>query len=218
MSIQALDFAEPFFTVKCLLNEKEYAVGKKCIVVNLTEQPINIQDQKLGFFQSVVVTNTKLCEVDKAVLVERFSDFTDEKAFLEEVKKRWPLAFDIRKEERLKGVSHYMSPKTSVGNIELSMYHAGSVPLNVGLHKTHPHCGDKALKEVHTQIVGFGKMQQCVERDIDTLYLEEPLAPGATHKPMYDEQGNYPWHQYETITPGIFMAIEILPPDTLGVE
>jgi hypothetical protein len=35
---------------------------------------------------------------------------------------------------------------------------------------------------------------------------------------MYDEQGNYPWHQYETITPGIFMAIEMLPSDGRGVE
>jgi len=26
---------------------------------------------------------------------------------------------------------------------------------------------------------------------------------------MYDERGNYPWHQYETITPGIFMPIEM---------
>lgn len=111
-----------------------------------------------------------------------------------------------------------MSPKASAGNIDLSMYHAGSVPLNVGLHQSHPHDGDKGLKEVHTQIVGFGKMQQCLEKDINTLYLEEPLAPGATHKPMYDEKGNYPWHQYETITPGIFMAIEMLPSDEPGVE
>ncbi len=118
------------------------------------------------------------------------------------------MEYDVRKKERLKFVSHYMSPKASAGNIDLSMYHAGSVPLKVGLHKSHPHCGDKMFKEVHTQIVGFGKMQQCLEHDINTLYLEELLAPGATHKPMYDEQGNYPWHQYETITPGIFMAIE----------
>lgn len=218
MSIKTLDFVEPFFTVKYLLNEGEYPVGEKSIIINLSEKPIKIQDQQLGFFQSVVVTNTSICKVERGVLVERFSDYVDEKAFLDEVKKTWPLAYDIRKEERLKGVSHYMSPKISLGNIDLSMYHAGSVPLNVGLHKSHPHGGDKAIKEVHTQIVGFGKMQQCLERDINTLYLEEPLAPGATHKPMYDEQGNYPWHQYETITPGIFMAIEMLPSDELGVE
>ena len=217
MSIEELDFAEPFFTVKYLLNEKEYPIGDKNIVVNLSEQPIKIQDQQLGFLQSVIVTNIAICRVERGVLVERFSDYTDEKAFLDEVKKTWPLAYDIRKEERLKGVSHYMSPKANVGNIHLSMYHAGTVPLNVGLHQSHPHCGDKMYKEVHTQIVGFGKMQQCLERDIHTLYLEEPLAPGATHKPMYDEKGNYPWHQYETITPGIFMAIEILPLDELDV-
>ena len=216
MSIETLDFAEPFFTVKYLLGEKEYTVGQRSIVVNLSERPIKIQDQQLRFFQSVVVTNTNLCEVERGVLVERFSDFTDEEAFLDEVKMKWPLAYDIRKEARLKGVSHYMSPKAHLENIDLSMYHAGSVPLNVGLHQSHPHCGDKVLKEVHTQIVGIGKMQQCLEKDIDTLYLEEPLAPGATHKPMYDEQGNYPWHQYETITPGIFMAIEVLPSDDSG--
>jgi hypothetical protein len=54
-------------------------------------------------------------------------------------------------------------------------------------------------------------MQQCLENDLDTLYLEELMAPGTTHKPMWDENGNYPWHQYETITPSIFMAFEILP-------
>ena len=216
MSIKLLDFAEPFFTVKYLLGEKEFPVSKSSILVNLSESPIKIQDQKLGFFQSVIVANTAIREVTRAVLVEDYAKYTDEKALLAEVKQTWPLAYEVRKEERLKGVSHYMSPKTRVGNIHLSMYHAGSVPLNVGLHKSHR--GGIPLKEVHTQIVGFGKMQQCLEQDINTLYLEEPLAPGATHKPMYDEQGNYPWHQYETITPGIFMAIELLPSDERGVE
>jgi hypothetical protein len=26
---------------------------------------------------------------------------------------------------------------------------------------------------------------------------------------MYNQEGQYPWHQYETITPGVFMAIEM---------
>ncbi len=85
------------------------------------------------------------------------------------------------------------------------------LPLNVGLHRDHAFCPVPGFREVHTQIVGFGKMQQCRARDVDTLYLEEPMAPGTTHRPMYDDQGNYPWHQYETITPSIFMAVEMLP-------
>ena len=213
MSVQILDFAEPFFTVRYLFKEEQYLVDGPSILVNISEQPIGIQDQQLGMFESVVVINTALDMVEQGILVERFSDWEDEAALFDAVKKSWPLAYDIRKEERLKGVSHYLSPKANLGNIRLSMYHSGSVPLNVGLHKTHVHCGDVLLKEVHTQIVGFGKMQQCLEQDIDTLYLEEPMAPDTTHKPMFDADGNYPWHQYETITPSIFMAIEVLPPD-----
>jgi len=160
-----------------------------------------------------VVTNIAIRAVEKGVIVERFANYNDQDTLFQEVKKIWPLAYDIRKEERLKGVSHYLSPKAKLGNIRLSMYHSGSVPLNVGLHRDHVHCGDVLVKEVHTQIVGLGKMQQCLEKNIDTLYLEEPMAPGSTHKPMFDENGNYPWHQYETITPAIFMAIEVLPPE-----
>lgn len=213
MSVALLAFAEPFFTVKYVTDEAEYKVEERSILVNLSEQPIWIEAQRLGFLQSVVVTGIIIRKVAKGLLVERFSNYPDEEALFKEVKKIWPLAYDIRKEERLKGVSHYLSPKASLGNIRLSMYHSGSVPLNVGLHKDHVHCGEMLLKEVHTQIVGYGKMQQCLEKDIDTLYLEEPMAPGTTHKPMFDERGNYPWHQYETITPAIFMAIELLPPE-----
>ncbi len=214
MSIKALNFGEPFFTVKYLVEEDRYRVEERCILINLSEQPITIENQKLGFLQSVVVTNIAVKEVTRGLIVERFADYEDEASLYEEVRKVWPLAYDIRKEERLKGVSHYLSPKAVLGNLRLSMYHSGSVPLKVGLHKEHVHCGDALVKEVHTQIVGYGKMQQCLEKDIDTLYLEELMAPGVTHKPMYDEQGNYPWHQYETITPAIFMAIEIMPPGT----
>ena len=94
--------------------------------------------------------------------MERFADHADEAALFEQVKAAWPSAFEIRGEERLRGVSHYMSPKVWIGNLGLTMYHSGSVPLNVGLHKEHPFCDVPGFREVHTQIVGFGKMQQCL--------------------------------------------------------
>jgi hypothetical protein len=213
MTVDTLDFAEPFFTVRHLTGEADYRIGDKTIVLNLAERPIRIQDQSLGHLQSVIVAKTPIRGVELAVLIERFADHADQDALFAAVKTTWPSAYEVRKEERLKGVSHYMSPKVHVGNVSLGMYHSGTVPLKVGLHKDHPFCEAPGFKEVHTQVVGFGKMQQCLERDVETLYLEEPLAPGATHRPMYDNEGNYPWHQYETITPGIFMAVEILPVD-----
>ena len=215
MSIETLDFAEPFFTVKVVQDAAEHEIGDRAIVLNLSDQPLKIRKQALAPLQSVIVAQTPIRDVARAVLIERFAEYADQKALFAAVKRRWPLAYDVRKEDRLKGVSHYLSPKVGVGNIRLSMYHSGSVPLNVGLHRDHPFCPVPGFREVHTQIIGFGKMQQFREKDLSTLYLEEPMAPGATHRPMYDAAGDYPWHQYETITPSIFMAVEILPDDAV---
>ncbi|MGI9490332.1 MAG: hypothetical protein ACR2RF_31475 [Geminicoccaceae bacterium] len=211
MSIETLDFAEPFFTIRLVADEAEYKVGDKTILLSLSERPIGIQDQSLAFLSSVIVANTPINGIERAILIERFADRADEQALFDRVKKAWPLAFDVRKEERLRGVAHHLSPKVTIGNLRPSLYHSGSVPLNVGLHQDHPFCDVPGFKEVHTQIIGYGKMQQCLEQDVGTLYLEEPMAPGTIHKPMYDDHGNYPWHQYETITPSIFMAVELVP-------
>ena len=92
------------------------------------------------------------------------------------VREVWPSAFDPRSEERLRGIGHYMSPKVWLGQFGFTMYHAATVPLNVGLHCDHAFCLVSWFPEVHAQIVGFGKMQQGSERDVNTLYLEEPMA------------------------------------------
>ncbi len=211
MPVRTLDLAEPFFTVRIVTDSPVHRVAGKVILLNLSENPVQIRTQRLGHLQSTVVADVELRDVAHAVVVERFADHGDEDELLARVRRSWPSAFDVRQEERLRGVSHYMSPKVWVGQYGFTMYHSGSVPLNVGLHRDHAFCPVPGFREVHTQIVGFGKMQQCRENDVSTLYLEEPMAPGTTHRPMYDDSGNYPWHQYETITPSIFLAVEMLP-------
>jgi hypothetical protein len=212
---RALDFAEPFFSVRYLLEVEEREVGPRSIVVNLSPQPLRIRDQALAFFRSVIVTNTSLREVRRCLLIEDFERFGDAQELFQRIKKSWVLAYEATREERHRGVALWRSPKDRLGNVEVNMCYADSVPLKVGLHRLH--WGDATFKEVHTQIVGYGKMQQCREQDVASLYLEEALAPGATHQPMYDAQGNYPWHQYETITAGVFMPIEMQLGDELGV-
>jgi len=211
MPIQTLGLAEPFFTIRLVTRESSHRTVGKAILLNLSDRPVRIRTQALGHLQSVIVADVEVENVTRAVIIERFADHPDEDALFAEVKETWPSAFEVRGEERLRGVSHYMSPKIWIGQYGFTMYHSGSVPLNVGLHRNHAFCPVPGFREVHTQVVGFGKMQQCRERDISTLYLEEPMAPGATHRPMYDADGNYPWHQFETITPSIFLAVEILP-------
>lgn len=209
MSVISLDFAEPFFPVKYVVGEDEYLVRGKCILLNVSEEPIFINKRPLKFFQSVVVIDTSIFNVKRCLIVEKFADYPNEEALFEEIKRKWPLAYDVTREERHKGVALWRSPKVRLGDdLSVNMCFAGSVPLNVGLHKTH--WGGPPIMEVHTQIVGIGKMQQCYERDLKTLYREEYMAPGCSHIPMYDENCEYPWHQYETVTKSIFMATEML--------
>ena len=211
MTIQTLTIGDPFFRIQILKDEDRHPITGQTIVLNLADSPLQVREQSLGPLQSVILKDTEIRSVTHAVLIEGFADHADEAALLSQIRENWPSAFEVRGEDRLCGVEHYMSPKVWVGQYGFTLYHSASVPLNVGLHREHAFCPVPGFREVHTQIVGFGKMQQCREQDVDTLYLEEPMAPGSTHRPMYDAGGKYPWHQFETITPSVFMAVEILP-------
>lgn len=210
MSIDVLTIGDPFFTIRIIRDEARHAITGKAIVLNLAVDPLHVQEQSLGALQSVVLRDTLMRNVIHAVVIEGF-DVGHDDALMARIRDTWPTAHDVRGEERLRGIEHYMSPKVWVGRYGFTIYHSASVPLNVGLHKDHAFCPVPGFREVHTQIIGFGKMQQCTERDIATLYLEEPMSPGTTHRPMYDDEGHFPWHQYETITPSVFMAVEMLP-------
>ena len=208
MSIQKLDFAESFFPVSYICGESTYEVGNKSILLNLSEAPVLINGRPLDFFRSVTVAGITLKCVERCLLIGKFLDYPDIGELYDRIRDKWTLAYDATREERHKGVALWRSPKQQIGNVAVNMCLAGSVPLNVGLHREH--WGGPPIKEVHTQIVGLGIMQQYRENDLNTLYREEYMAPGHSHIPMYSAEIEYPWHQYETITPSVFMATEML--------
>ena len=121
-------------------------------MLNLTEEPTQLEQQKLGHLQSVVVAHTALRGVANAVFVERFADHDNEVELLASVREVWPSAFDARGEERLRGIGHYMSPKVWLGQFGFTMYHAATVPLNVGLHCDHAFCPASGFCEVHAHM------------------------------------------------------------------
>ena len=211
MSVTKIEIGEPFFSLQLIENETNIPVNSKSIVVNLSDNPITIENQKIAEFQSNYALNTELSNVEQALLIRNLRPDLLEHELCQQVGELWPSAYEVRKEERLRDVGHYMSPKRWVGRQGFTFYYSSTVPLNVGLHRDHSFCPIPGYREVHTQVVGVGKMQQCLCKDLSTLYFEELMAPGNTHRPMYDQNGEYPWHQYETITPSIFLAIELLP-------
>lgn len=211
MPVSRIDIAEPFFTVRLIQDEQRFEIDARSILLNVGPRPVRVEQQRIEALTSVIVQQTVVHDVEACILIDGFDCGSDETAVLERIRQTWPTAFEIRGEERLRGVEHYCSPKVWIGGLGLTFYHSASVPLNVGLHRDHPFCPVPGFREVHTQIMGLGKMQQCREKSLDTLYLEEIMAPGMTHRPMFDADGNYPWHQFETITPSVFLALEMLP-------
>ena len=211
MKHHRLTLGDPFFGVSLIEHAASWQIGEPTIVLNIGTQPVRVEAQQLAPLQSAVLLNTEIHDLERVVLVEGFADHGDEAALMEQIRATWPSAYEVRGEDRLRGVEHYMSPKVWIGQTGLTLYHSGSVPLNVGMHRDHPFCPVPGFREVHTQVVGYGKMQQFRGRDLKTLYLEELMAPGVTHRPMYDDEGNFPWHQFETVTPSVFMAVEMLP-------
>ena len=122
MTIQKLDIAEPFFSVSMVSHEARLTITGRTIVLNLADSPIRIREQTLGSLQSVILRDTEIETVQHAILVERFDDHPDEAALMEDVRRSWPSAFEVRGEERLRGIGHYMSPKIWVGQIGVTMY------------------------------------------------------------------------------------------------
>ena len=112
MTIQQLDIAEPFFSVSMVSHEASLTITGRTIVLNLADSPIRIREQTLGSLQSVILRDTEIETVQHAILVERFDDYPDEAALMEDVRRSWPSAFEVRGEERLRGIGHYMSPKS----------------------------------------------------------------------------------------------------------
>ena len=86
MSITRLEISEPFFTTFLIQGEAIHDVTGKCIVLNLTEEPTQLEQQKLGHLQSVVVAHTALGGVANAVFVERFADHDNEVELLASVR------------------------------------------------------------------------------------------------------------------------------------
>jgi hypothetical protein len=208
MSIESLNFAEPFFSVNYLKSEKEFTISGKSIALNLSQTPLMINGLPLGFFQSTILMNTQIFNIERCILIGDIEAHSNQDKLFELIKNNWTLAYDATHEDRHKGIALWRSTKIHLNDVAINMCYADSIPLNVGLHKTH--WGGPPIKEVHTQIVGIGKMQQFYEQNRSTLYREELMAPGCSHIPMFDNQCQYPWHQYETVTKGIFMATEML--------
>lgn len=199
MSEKNLQFCKPFYTIKSVKDEAQYRIDCKSIVLNLGEKDIIVKDKPLVSLQSTVVTNITIKNIQWALVVENYEKNSEEE-LLTAVKKQWPLMYEITHVDRYKRIPVRRSPKEKIENVELNLFYVGD-QTSIGIHKEHDY------REVHTQLLGFGKMQKFEENDYSKLYQEEILAPGFTHEPYCNKDGKYPWHQYQSITESIYIYV-----------
>jgi hypothetical protein len=125
----------------------------------------------------------------------------------------------------------YISSQDDVGEVELDPLAAFSsaktspslprryrLKLNLWFTPEETDCGihtGHQFLEVHTQILGRGRMQKFRENRPDTLYEDVAMAAGFTHEPFFklgtDRSFSYPWHRYYADTDCVWMAIELHP-------
>jgi len=130
-----------------------------------------------------------------------------------------------------RGTPLYISSQDDIGDVELDPVTAFApgtsvspsprryrLKLNLWYTPEETDCGihtGHQFLEVHTQVLGTGRMQKFRENNADTLYDDVVMPPGFTHDPFFtvanDRSFHYPWHRYYADTDCVWMAIELHP-------
>lgn len=213
MSVRQLDFAEPFFSVDYVEDESSYYAEPKSLVINLAERSgelLYVKKMPVLPLKAAIVAKVSLSNVVKALVVKDYlrCDLNDE-ATVRAIKAAWPSLFKMSGLPRHEGLPYYKSPKFCTGqgrdHLQLNFCFVAE-PLSA----SRPHQGhDRDFDEVHAQIRGWGKMRIYEENDYDTYYQELNMVPGVVHDKMYDAEGKYPWHEYQSVTPCVYCPIEL---------
>ena len=130
-----------------------------------------------------------------------------------------------------RGTPLYISSQDEIGEVQLDPIRAFTqetsvsasprryrLKLNLWYTPEETDCGihtGHQFLEVHTQLLGTGRMQKFRESNAETLYEDVLMPPGYTHDPFFalknDRSFSYPWHRYYADTDCIWMAIELHP-------
>jgi len=109
-----------------------------------------------------------------------------------------------------------LDPGTAFGPLNFASPGRSRVKLNLWYTPEETDCGihtGHRFLEVHTQVLGTGRMQKFRENKAETLYEDVAMPPGFTHDPFFsfgsDNSFSYPWHRYYADSDCIWMAIEL---------
>ena len=214
-----------------LTDVKQYQIKKRTIVVNIGEDDclIAVKPEKcLPPRTSTILQDVTIDRADSLVLIHVPTKIDLGGIILDE---GWQHYSHF---ETVSDVPLYMSTQFDVGKVKMNPFlAAGNIPepgkmvkefqvkvnlwyspenTNCLIHNQHT---DPERLELHTQIVGVGRMQKFHENRYDAIYEDVVLGEGRSHVSFAGVQKDgtfhYPWHQYFAETDCIWMSIEYHP-------
>lgn len=196
-SISTLNFGVDLFNALFIEDASDYKLEKRHIVINIGEHNIHYNDnQIIKPYKSKLITNVCIKHIESAIIIPEITEINNM-----EILNKWDNLFDITNNELHEKLKLWMSPKINLGNLSVNLWYAPK-DTHCGIHNEHD------FKEVHTQIFGLGHMEVFSSSHHNDLHTDVFMPLGYTHSPFFNENGNYPWHQYRAETDCIWMALE----------
>lgn len=236
-----LNFSGPHIAATCVENASGYYIQNRTIVINPTtsaayvdEPPSNV----IAPFSSTILKDTYIAEASTLILLELTDPINLGNIILEQ---GWALYGDLIATLPPAPPSDdipypantplWRSPQDSIGLIRFDPYATNyqkgrlhvpetfEIKVNLWFAPANTNCfihNKHDFIEIHSQVVGLGRMQKFKAQSYETLYEDIQMSPGyTTTVPFCAIEGRtnfvYPWHQYYADTDCIWLAIEYHP-------
>jgi hypothetical protein len=201
-TVRALAFSEPFIDAR-VVERGIYSVDKETVVVNCSNARLEVGATSIGPWRGTVLFKGTFEAVAPVVCVSLEDTLLPVSSYRrrDELMSKWAHVADLFPLPHLQSTALWRSVKDSVVGVNVNLWFASS-GTDCGIHNRH------SFIEVHTQIMGIGRMQKFAANDQSTLFEDIYMAPGTTHEPFCGKDYLYPWHQYYADTDCIWLAVE----------
>lgn len=201
-SSRALAFSEPFIDAR-VIERGAYSVDRETVVVNCSKERLAIDDTSIGPWRSTVIVHGTFEARAPVVCISLEDELLPAGVYArrDQLISAWTPVGSLFPLPHLQHTELWRSARDHVAGIDFNLWFA-SHGTDCGIHNRHD------FIEVHTQILGMGRMQKFAANDPATRIEDIYMAPGFTHEPFCGSDHVYPWHQYYADTDCIWLAIE----------
>lgn len=232
--VRSLNFSGDRVRARVVDDVRDLHIEGPTIVVNPTSEPVFVERwprKAIPPLSSTILSGIGVDRADTLVLLDANADADGAQSITTEP--GWGLLGDLLEDPHVTGglpfprdIPLWKGPQDGIGSLALDpgrllgQGDSGTEEFDVRVNLWFAPAGTSCFIhdqhdfiEVHTQVLGIGRMQKFTAQDPATLYEDIAMAPGyTTPDPFCARAGDggftYPWHQYHADTDCVWMAVE----------